>query len=64
MHGVHTLEVVSSLLLRLHARHRSVLGSSRGCELRALQLQHILGMGFLREGCRVQEHVILAVLVA
>ena len=64
MHGVHTCEVVSSLLPRLHARQHVALGASKGCELRALQLQQILGVGFWREGCRVQEHVILAVVVA
>ena len=50
MHGAHTLEVVLRLLPRLHARQHVVLGSSKGWELRALQLQQILGVGFWHEG--------------
>ena len=50
VHGAHTLEVVSRLLPRLHAQQHVVLGSSKGWELRALQLQQILGVGFWHEG--------------
>ena len=64
VHGAHTLEVVSRLLPQVHARQHVALGSSKGWELRALQLQQILGVGFWHEGCRVQEHVIRAVVVA
>ena len=50
VHGAHTLEVVLRLLPWLHAWQHVALGSSKGWELRALQLQQILGVGFWCEG--------------
>ena len=50
VHGAHTFEVVSRSLPWLHAWQCIALGSSRGWEFRALQLQQILGVGFWHEG--------------